>query len=84
MGRVHVTCPTGVHVNGCPASAPGRYCLAVCYCGHCPHWRPYRLTGAQVSRLTMYLRNPPRYENGAKRWGSAWQADRFDRRGNHG
>lgn len=20
--------------------AEGRYCLAVCYCGDCPHWKP--------------------------------------------
>lgn len=20
--------------------APGRYCLAVCYCGECPHYKP--------------------------------------------
>lgn len=20
--------------------APGRYCLAVCYCGDCPHYQP--------------------------------------------
>ena len=20
--------------------APGRYCLAICYCGHCPHYEP--------------------------------------------
>lgn len=20
--------------------APGRYCLAVCYCGDCPHYEP--------------------------------------------
>ena len=23
-----------------PASAPGRYCLARCYCGECPHYVP--------------------------------------------
>jgi len=22
------------------APAPGRYCLAVCYCGDCPHYKP--------------------------------------------
>jgi len=21
-------------------TAPGRYCLAVCYCGECPHYKP--------------------------------------------
>ena len=60
---------------------PGRYCLAVCYCRQCPHYVPYRLSGAQISRLTAYLQKAPRYENGAKRSGSAWQADHFDRRG---
>jgi hypothetical protein len=20
--------------------APGRYCLATCYCGECDHWKP--------------------------------------------
>lgn len=24
--------------------APGRYCLAVCYCGECPHYKPLRRT----------------------------------------
>ena len=24
--------------------APSRYCLAVCYCGECPHYKPIRRT----------------------------------------
>jgi hypothetical protein len=24
--------------------APGRYCLAVCYCGDCDHYKPIRRT----------------------------------------
>jgi hypothetical protein len=26
------------------APAPGRYCLAVCYCGDCPHFVPLKRT----------------------------------------
>ena len=26
------------------ASAPGRYCLTVCYCGDCPHFKPIKRT----------------------------------------
>ncbi len=34
--------------------APGRYCLAVCYCGTCPHWEPappinYRRRATQIT-----------------------------------
>ena len=25
-------------------SAPSRYCLAVCYCGECSHYKPIRRT----------------------------------------
>ena len=60
--------------------APSRYCLRTCYCGTCPHWRPYRLSGAEISRLTAYLRHAPRYENNGKRAGSTWQRDHFDKR----
>ena len=24
--------------------APSRYCLAVCYCGDCPHYKPIKRT----------------------------------------
>ena len=27
-----------------PKKAPGRYCLAVCYCGDCDHYQPIRRT----------------------------------------
>lgn len=27
-----------------PVPAPSRYCLAVCYCGDCPHYKPIRRT----------------------------------------
>ena len=40
--------------------APGRYCLKTCYCGQCPHWQPYKLTGWEWSRLLDYLHHPPR------------------------
>jgi hypothetical protein len=56
-----------------PKLAPGRYCLATCYCGLCPHHVPYRLTGRQVSQLQAYLRHAPRYVNGNP--SPSWWAD---------
>lgn len=32
------------HLDGQPVPAPSRYCLAVCYCGDCPHYKPIRRT----------------------------------------
>ncbi|MET9313811.1 hypothetical protein ABZX12_18520 [Kribbella sp. NPDC003505] len=40
--------------------APGRYCLAVCYCGNCPHWQPFELTPAERARMLHTLAHPPR------------------------
>ncbi len=41
-------------------TAPGRYCLATCYCGECPHWQPFTLTDTERNRLLYYLTHPPR------------------------
>ena len=40
--------------------APGRYCLAVCYCGRCPHYQPYAMTRAEWLVLCRCLAHPPR------------------------
>lgn len=29
--------------------APGRYCLATCYCGECPHYEPIKRPSARSS-----------------------------------
>lgn len=34
----YVGWPNALEDPGPPA--PGRYCLAVCYCGDCPHYQP--------------------------------------------
>lgn len=31
------------------ALAPGRYCLATCYCGECPHYVPIQRPAARVT-----------------------------------
>ena len=41
-------------------TALGRYCLAVCYCGTCPHHVPYELTTAERAQLINVLSHPPR------------------------
>lgn len=42
--------------------APGRYCLAVCYCGECPHYEPIRQTRRELralaDQLSTHRRNP--------------------------
>jgi hypothetical protein len=35
--------------------APGRYCLATCYCGQCPHYRPITRTAREVRQLADQL-----------------------------
>lgn len=30
--------------------APGRYCLATCYCGECPHYKPLPTPRRDVAR----------------------------------
>lgn len=51
--------------------APGRYCLATCYCGECPHYVPYRLTGREASQLFSYLRN----RAGGRPYTPSWWAE---------
>jgi len=51
--------------------APGRYCLAVCYCGQCSHYEAFRLTGQQWSTLLDYLENPRR----RTKWTPSWLRD---------
>lgn len=60
--------------------APGRYCLAVCYCGECPHYQPIHLSDATMKRLIAYLARPPRYENQGRE-AYQWRRDQFDQRG---
>lgn len=43
--------------------AEGRYCLAVCYCGQCPHYTPIRRTRREIRALADQLSTRRRNEN---------------------
>lgn len=43
--------------------APGRYCLAVCYCGQCPHYVPVRRTWRETRALADQLATGKRNGN---------------------
>jgi hypothetical protein len=51
--------------------APGRYCLAVCYCGECPHFKPLTRT-SERDDLGPSLTIPPRPNAWADREESTW------------
>ena len=51
--------------------APGRYCLAVCYCGECSHYKPLMRTSDRAD-LGPSLTIPPRTNAWADREESTW------------
>lgn len=56
------------HCNGTiphPDRAPGRYCLATCYCGDCEHYRPIPEVKIQEHHL-----KPPKW---VERYRKAYQ-----------
>lgn len=53
------------------APAPGRYCLAVCYCGVCPHYKPLTRTSDRDDlgpSLTIPARNATWDEREESTW----------------
>lgn len=50
-------------------TAPGRYCLATCYCGACSHYKPFELTPAQRAAVLHALGHPSR------KYTPAWYRD---------
>jgi hypothetical protein len=51
--------------------APGRYCLAVCYCGDCDHYKPIRRT-SERDDLETYVTTKPTDSTWATRDEPTW------------
>jgi hypothetical protein len=62
------------------AFAPGRYCLATCYCRLCDHWQPYELTDQERRRLLAYLKAPPAYRSGTSKQAPSYRRDPLGKR----
>lgn len=52
-----------------PKRAEGRYCLAICWCGCCPHHQPFELTAQQRAQILHVLGHPSR------KYTPAWYRD---------
>jgi hypothetical protein len=60
------------------AEAPGRYCLAACYCGRCPQYVPLPPVSAAPSRAPRRLGTPrprPRRRARARRAAAEWDPE---------